>query len=260
MDASRWERIYKQKTRRRRVLKFFLIFLIVGFLTCSYWLFFSGYFNISNFEIQGLDVLSKEQVQASLNSFFEQSPSSFVSAKNWFLFSADSFKRYLQEKHPLLTSISLQKEFPDTLRIIVKEREPVFIACSSTQLGSCFYIDEAGTVYEEAPQTEGSLITTVEVSQIFEKGTSILDPALIEKLIIFKDLLKKRLSLPTKKIIVARDITFETYEGWQIKLDAKSNFLERFDDLVLLLNTQLKGEREKLEYIDLTIPNRAYYK
>ena len=260
MDFFQWEKIYSKRKNKRRAFKIYLFLVLVGLVGLAYTVFFSGLFDVDDVELVGLGVLNQERLQASINVFFEESQGKFIPIKNWFFIPKEKLSQFLKKEYPIISEIQIKKEFPSSLILSLEEREPVFIVCSQNQVIPCFYIDKEGIAYQDAPKTEGILISVVETEREFNQGEVLFEPLLIENLIEFRELLRARLNLPTKRIIADEDIVFETYDGWQIRMAADSPFPERFEDLVLLLNSEIKEERENLEYIDLTLPNRAYYK
>lgn len=260
MDFFQWEKIYSKRKKKRKVLKIYLFLVLTGLAGLAYAILFSGLFDIDNIELEGLGVINQERLQASINVFFEESQGKFIPIKNWFFIPKEKLTQFLKEEYPIVREIKIKKEFPNSLILSLDEREPIFIVCSQNQGTPCFYIDKEGIAYQDAPKTEGSLISIIETEREFNQGEVLFGPLLIENLIEFRELLRIGLNLPIKKIITDGDIVFETYDGWQIRMAADTHFSERFEDLVLLLNSEIKEERENLEYIDLTLPNRAYYK
>jgi hypothetical protein len=56
------------------------------------------------------------------------------------------------------------------------------------------------------------------------------------------------------------DLEILTPEGWLIYLDITHPADIQIDALKRVLQEEIKENRSRLEYIDLRVPNRAYYK
>lgn len=260
MDFLQLEKIYSKRKKNRKAFKFYLFLILASLFGLVYVIFFSALFKVNNITLNGLEVLNQERLQASINVFLKENQGGFIPFRNLFFIPKEKLSQFLKERYPIISEIEIKKNFPNSIILSVKEREPVFIVCPQNQKSTCFYIDKGGVAYQDAPKTEGSLISVIETEREFNQGDFLFEPLLIENLIEFKELLRIRLNLSTKKIITAKDVIFETYEGWQIRVAANTPFSERFEDLVLLLTSEIKEERKNLEYIDLTLPHRAYYK
>ena len=56
------------------------------------------------------------------------------------------------------------------------------------------------------------------------------------------------------------DLKINTNEGWYILFDKSRDIRSQLDSLRLILTEKIKEDRKNLEYIDLRIENRVYYK
>lgn len=159
-----------------------------------------------------------------------------------------------------LFSAKIQKDWlTRVINIDVKERERFGIWCVTSDI--CYWMDGSGEVFEPAPVTEGTLILKVydKNNQPLAIGSKIMEDRFLGNLMkILKDL--KNMDLAIQKITLDRElqeVRADTYGGPTIF------FSIRFDPAVNVGSLQGLNKTtpiEKLNYIDLRIENRIYYK
>ena len=159
-----------------------------------------------------------------------------------------------------LAGATIEKDWLNrSINITVQERERLGIWCIDGE--NCYWLDGDGVVFEEAPATEGSLILKVYDSQTADLrlGFPVIEDRFINNLTgILKNLGK--LDAAIRKISLDRklqELKVETYEGadilFSIRFDPAPN-IESFQKLFETLDLR------KIDYVDLRIDNRIYYK
>ncbi len=236
----------------------FLVFAILIF----YFLFISDYFRIKEIKISGNQKISSKEIRNLVLEKIEQKIFwQWSFKKNIFLISEKNFEKIILEKFFLITDIILIKKFPDKIEVVIKEREPVGIYC---QFEDCFYIDKNGVLFEKAPQSSGSLLLMIE-SEI-AKDVSFKEKALsqdkINFILLAKDNLRKiGVEVWKFSIVSPIDIKAKSSEGWDIYFDNSRDSKEQIFVLSQVLENRLTPEeRKNLEYMDLRIKNRVYYR
>jgi len=246
----------RKRTKKRRIL--FLIFLLVLILICGVGL--SPIIKIKAIEISGNKDVSAEKIRNSLDY------------KNIFLLSNSKIKNDLLKKFPQILDLEIHKNIVKrTLKLIIKEREGIGIVCKASPAfaeataGKCFYIDSEGVIFKESLLTSGFIILLINdfSNRQYNLGDKIFDKNLIESLLKIKDKLANELDILLANIDImsypVKDIRVTTYETWKVLFSSERNI----DDQILELKTALKEkikDRTGLEYIDLRIENRVYYK
>ena len=127
----------------------------------------------------------------------------------------------------------------------------------------CAFVDEKGFIFGPAPTFSGTIFP-----KFFDKrgqpsaiGKEMIPETEFQKLRSFKELLAKN-DINVAKIILQDEAIYEVYskEGWYILLNAKNEPNPSFNNLKLVLDTQIKEKRLKLEYIDLRFGKKVFYK
>ncbi|MEK7123483.1 MAG: cell division protein FtsQ/DivIB, partial [Patescibacteria group bacterium] len=136
---------------------------------------------------------------------------------------------------------------------------------TSEEIGPCFYIDETGTAYEEAPQSSGSLIIFVKDYEngIAEIGKQAVRPEILTAISRIDDLFRENLNIEISEIKLnsrgKNSIEIAVKNGWSAIFnseDAEMAFLA----MRTILEKEIKEKQNKLEYIDLRFGTKVYYK
>jgi len=253
---------YRKKKRRFKgiLLLTCLIFLIV----LGYILFFSPIFKIRSIEVSGNKEVEAEEIK---NSF---------TYGNIFLVSENKIKNDLIKKIPKISDVEIKKNLiKRSIKLTIEERKKLGIACqineqgaeNNEQFGDCFYIDNQGVIFEDAPQTSGSLILLIKdySQREFYLGKKIFEQRIVDFISQARQGLSSEIGLTALDFNVLsfppKDLKVMTNEGWYIIFDLEGDIKNQLLSLKAALEEKILGEeRKNLEYIDLRIENRIYYK
>ncbi len=239
----------KEKSWRRRMIFFWILFLV---LVLGYLLFFSPIFEIKEIKISGNRVISDEEIQGSLDN-----------QNNIFLISESRLAKVLAKDFPRILLVEVNKNIiKRIINLKIIERKEAGIFCKK----DCYYIDKDGVIFEKAPQTSGTLILAI---KDYSEGEVEIGKAAIEKefmveLINLRDYLSNQLNLKVLDFAigpdVSKDFKINTHEGWYVLFDRSRGLENQIEALQLVLEEKIGENRSNLEYIDLKIENRVYYK
>ncbi len=238
-------------------------FFILGAIV---WILFgSQLFLLRNIYIQGEKNIKREDIENEALGVLEHN--FFITKKNLLFFKSNQLEGELRAHFPRIKTVAIIKKLPDTLEITVEERNAIGVWCNAAAL--CFYIDSDGVIFEEAPLIEGGLILLIEdqTAGDLQLGNAPLtrdDMALFTEL---KQTFAKHPDLPAIKRFVKRSQygidAISGEENLAIMLDTSHTVSpERIAIIVkeVIDSAGKKGEDSILEYIDLRIPGKVYYK
>lgn len=267
----------------RKTILFFAwtLFLI---LVLSYILLFSPLFEIKEIEFSGNYAINENDILGTLNDFLYKKILIFFDYNNIFLAQKNKLVTVLTDEFSQIQSIKIKKNIVEkNIFIEITERKEIGIYCQGelaatdsvdqqepipqeVKTGACYYIDQYGVIFEQAPQTSGTLILVINdlSSKNVEIGCSVINQKLLKELVDLREYLTKQLSLKAIDFVietsVLKELRINTNEGWYILFDPSRSLLDQAENLRLVLEEKIKDERKSLKYIDLRIENRAYYK
>lgn len=258
----------KEISWKRRIIFSWILFLI---LALAYILFFSPIFEIKEIRISGNRAIGSEEIQSSLDGFLYGKILFFFNRNNIFLATDSKLTDILLGDFPRILSIEINKDiFKKTINLTIVERKETGIFCkeepASPNRGECYYIDREGVIFEKAPQTSGSLILVIKDNSggEVELGNNVIKKEFMAELIDLRVYLTDNLGLKALDFIiesdVSEDLRINTNEGWYILFDKARDLQNQLKALELVLEEKIKEGRRNLEYIDLRIENRVYYK
>ncbi len=237
------------------------LLIIVLFILLIWGVSTSPLFNFKKLNLEG----SKEIDAQEIEKVIKQTNIFFVSEKE--------IKNRLSAAFPKIAEAKIEKNILQrTIKITVTERERVGITCKAERMGgageelikNCFYFDKSGTIFENAPQTSGSLMLFVKDFSPTELvlGNEILKSSVIASM----SEIKNGLSLPNNgisffeiNILPPKEIKAVTSRGWYIFFDLTGDIIKQIAILKAALKEKISNV-DNLEYIDLRIENRIYYK
>ncbi|MFH2013772.1 MAG: hypothetical protein ABIJ17_02270 [Patescibacteria group bacterium] len=229
--------------KKRKDKKFRRIFLLIFLLILiSFILFLSPLFKIKYVNVDNQEIKDN------------------FDYKNIFLFTNKKIKIDLLNKFPKIADIQIKKNyFKRSIELEIEQRERLGIVCGD----NCFYFDKTGFLFEDAPRTSGSLILLINYNSDLNIGKNIFNEKFINQILEIRDYLVietfiKALNFNVE-IFPITEIKVATNEGWYALFDLERDIQKQLLSLKVVLQEKIQ-HRENLEYIDLRIENRVYYK
>lgn len=281
------QEIKKQRSIHQKLF-FGALFLII-LLSVFYGLFFLPFLRFNKLEIV-LDnpfasVLLLEQAQNRVQEFFTKRYF-FIKRDNMLIFSEKEIRNLLFADFPEISNIKIDKNLGDrSLKIYLSKREIAAIWCKTNPLSvlsadlnieikdeqnkeeikNCFYVDKNGIIFKEAPLTFGALI--ILIKDFSEKeilvGQKIAEPKLIKFMSDFKNLTMDNTQFTVNEFIIGEtdsQLKAISAEGWRIIFNDTQTAETQSLIIKKILEDEIKNKRKDLEYIDLRLENKVYYK
>lgn len=280
-------------------MKLFLILVVFAGSGFFYLFLISPVFEINQIMITGNKNIPEESINQIINEYLNRRFLFFWRPRNMVLMKQKEVSGKIMNEYQSIGEVFVKKKYFHKIEIIVKEREIFAIWCkviareqnhntdetiineASGDLpliknieiadefilaDKCYYIDDTGVIFSEAPQSSGSLI--LRIDEVYDKeiklGDKILDNEIIRSIIS----VQKSFNFDNLKItkffiknLKSPDLEILTSENWKIYLDRNGDFENQIEILNKVLREKITSfERKNLEYIDLRIPDRVYYK
>ncbi|MEK7507009.1 MAG: hypothetical protein AAB585_00500 [Patescibacteria group bacterium] len=262
------------KKRRWRLKKLGLlagaVFLLAGLAV--YLLFFAGLFEIRAVEINGSADSVKADTEQVVSSWLDEKSFVFRHRSNSVIFSPAQLSAKLIGSLPRIESLEIRRESRHKLKINIIERRPIGVWCL-TWKQECYFFDKNTVAYEKAGVSEGFILTLVNDRREREMkiGSAVASKDWLNNIIGAKELLQKNgleiasFSIPDNSLneFSARVVEdrSDARANWQILFNNGTNIPQQINSLINLLKNKLtKGQRAKLQYVDLRIQDRIYWK
>ena len=256
-----------------------LIFL--GFCFGVYWTISHQKFSISEVSIHGAVALKEAEVRDALDEYFSRKIFFDITRQQYFFASLTAIEGALRFRFPRIKDISIAKNFPHSMEIVIRERLIWGTVCGSAFGGktsensasttplalieneSCVYIDETGFAFAPAPFWEGFL-----TKKIFIDGwdINIGESAVPENgMILYENMIRsfKAAGVSVTAMLFESDLPRDArvYAGKWYGLIARDVDPEKLAEVLKpMLQTELKGKLDELQYIDLRFGNKVFYK
>lgn len=262
VDYNEYMQVYYEdrqflKQKKGISYKFYLTLLLSGLLGVFifYIIAYSSVFHIRNFSVVGSERFSNEAVISELKPMvLNTKVKNFLGINNLLVWGGRP-----DVAGTVFLEANIERQWVHQSVVIkIKERTQFAVWC---RIGDCYWIDEDGTAFEEAPQTEGSLILTVHDNgnEAIMIGREVVEGRYADNLIkILNGILDMGITVRdisyNQKL---QEITAEMISGPDIYLSV------RFDPSLNLTALQTLKEKVGLRginYIDLRVENRIYYK
>ena len=256
--------------RKRKSFFYKIVFYLLFFAFLFYFfyaLFFSSFLSINTIKINGnfdiAEEIIKEKIQEEISGEY------FFGGRknNLFLVSGKKIEGNISSAIRKIKTVHITKKFPHSLIVEIKERE-IFLAVCVISKENCYLLDEAGEVFDIfSPNLQtGFPILYSNFEEKINLGELVLDKKYMEKIIFLQKQLNENLAFESEYLLetpgfISQDVRVKTKEGWRIFFNLYTDLEKQFQKLKLILEKEIPlDERKKLEYIDLRIENKVFYK
>lgn len=254
----------RQRRRRARLLGgiLFFIFLLIlaGGATA---LTHIPRLQIKDVRVEGAVALVPDEIRARALDALEDGKTHVISRTNMFWYPKNALREMIRNAYPRIQEVHVSRPslLAQTVVVAIVEREPSSRWCSDS--GTCFFMDETGLVFAEAPASdqtgyrfEGGLDSSRgAIGQHFIRGY-------LREIRILLDTMKARgFDVHGGRVLDEHDFAIRVGEITRILVPFGA------DPDLLIRNLQtavgakpLNGQLENVEHIDLRYGDRVYYK
>jgi len=254
-------KIKKSKKRKWRAWPFIFLILACAIICI---LFFAPFFEIKNVDVAVVgERISSDGAKEVVQEFLSGKFLKIFPQNNYFIFSFGRASDFLKNRFPEIKEIKINKKIFRSLAVEIKERQEIMLYC---QKGKCYEMDDEGIIFKEEQEVCGGLEVCVRDNSGPE--VKIMDRALeaetIDFLLKTQEILKEKVNLNLVyfeiNIYPPIEVQVLTSEKWRIIFDTSRDPAAQIGALKLVLEEKIKDQRDRLEYVDLRVENRVFYK
>lgn len=249
-----------------------VIFIFVAIFASAILFLNLSFFKIKKIEIYGNNSIGAEFLIDTARSIINEKYWKIFPQDNIFIISKEKILKELSVKFKRIKKIEIDRNFPSAISIKIEERNNAVLL---RERENCAFIDENGYVFEVAPCFSGGIFinffdernavetaTTTSVRDINKiLGANLLNEEEFKKIMDFAKLSAKT-GDGVVRVVLKKENNYEIYtkEGWKMILNNKNNPQAAYLNLTTALESTIKEERRKLDYIDLRYGNKIYFK
>ncbi|TSC52354.1 MAG: hypothetical protein LiPW39_597 [Parcubacteria group bacterium LiPW_39] len=250
----------------------------------------SPVFKIKEIAVSGNNFVSAAEIEEAVRALGRQKFLKIITQDTIFALSGKKIENKILTEFPALREIKVKKIPFDKIEILVKEREPAAVWCQTKpesvlaptpvvsatssaatqkkqlpQSEQCYFVDKEGILFRQAPEISGTLAATFYDSS--GQAPVLGNQVVASSTIAFAQQLKKaarEIGLDITAFLceeqISQDLSVLTSEGWWIYFDVSRPALTQMKIVESLLGEEIKEKRVNLQYVDLRITNRVYYR
>lgn len=246
---------------KKRAYLFLLTLILIGII---YFLFFSPVFLIDKISVGKTAKIPAAEIENKITKLIENTNWLIFPYRNLIVFPSEKISQSVKNDFQQIEKIEFNKRFPDVLRVEIIEKEPVAVWASG---GKYYAITEKGLIAYQLPLMLMRVNDLPVVKDNLNKSVKINDLVLDWKALqMVRELRQKfteRTEINLRSFSVpasgAQEVHLETNEGFRIYFSTERATAAQLNDLVLALQEKIPVSN-RLEYIDLRVPNMIYYR
>lgn len=262
---------HKKRKKKGRKILLWGFFSVICVSALIYFFFFSSYFIVQEINVDGTDLVSPDAVKQTISDTFSRKEWGVFAAGNVFFFPVDDAQNTLQKAFPPIAHVNISRRIhfvrigswvqKSALSVHVTERPKTALACDTAQ---CFFIDDDGVLFASAPFTSGAsilrisetdlsgiVLPTVKYSPDFISFIRNIKTSVADEGITFDSF---------ARINEYGDVQAHTTGNYTVFLTMSQEPKKQARILKEILLKMVQDDITKLDYVDLRVENRAYYK
>lgn len=220
------------------------------------------------FVVQAVTVTdARPHTIAAAKKIIEEQLSQNPASKNIFFIPTDTLEQSIIAALPQVRTVYVARKLPGTVKAIIQEKVASLLLLSK---GKYYFVDAQGIAYEEARlETLPGTILPIVKNNDTNSQVTVGIPVVAKSFVEFVTYMEKELPAATGGTIAeiripslsAREVHLLLSNNWVIRFDVTRSADVQLATLQkLLAGTISPDEQKKLDYIDMRIPDRVYYK
>lgn len=258
------------RNRQRDWLRLLFWFTATFFFgVVMYILFFSQFLAITSFGISGNKDVAENDILDQIRPGVTGKFGGIIDKNNLLLLRNKKVRKDILDKFRQVRSVEVRKKFPAQLEVRIVERVPTLLFHSADEW---FILDENAVAYDYV-NPEAKEIVAHNLPALCELegkdiglGTQVLNKDYLVYILGLNEKIKNYTEVEIEnkfetRSLISKDIRIKAKEGWGIYFNESLNLDKEIEMLNAVLEKKIEKEkRPDLEYIDLRIDNKVYYK
>jgi cell division protein FtsQ len=248
---SRTEADVVKRDFKRGFLLFLLFIAVCGVV---YLLFLSPLFKVESIQVNDLKYGHSEIIQKIIEDYRDN-----LLNKNIITFQKKPIKEEIINSGGI-KSVNVIKKYPNTVIIEVEERSPSLVW---QVLGNKYLVDDSGIIWSDFKEQFDNVPVVTDTNNVsVEIGDKVVSSKFVKFITELADSFESYTDTGFVKIEIsdsAEDIKVVSSDGWYAYFNTTFTAKNQLINLNRILK-EVNLKNKKLEYIDLRIENRIFYK
>lgn len=249
-----------------------IVVLILGSVIGLWFVARAESFTIQNVDIRNKGTVKNELIEKHVLEIIERDKGAFFPTNNTFFLSIGALEKSLEETFLKVERAHIIRKGFDELIVVVEERSPELIYCNSSASGertqrTCYFADDSGIVYADAPYIPRSELDTVYLSReepAVILGTTPLSKSEILALGILIDTLQSR-GVETEDVHLLDDeaLRVETDESYSLVVAIDDDYTDELERFFSALEADVFDSERSITDVyefDLRFGRKVFYK
>ena len=251
--------------------------ITLGIVGISYALFYAPWLKITIVTFEGFTDGHQNDVGRVVDNALSQKILGIPVGRDIFFVRSGSLAADLTSQFSFIESVSVQKKYFHTLKIVATERQAEGVWCftsvSSIASPDCRFFDHNGLTFGQAIQSSGVLLLNVNDMRIVSASTSLatVDSRFLEAIQTVVPILTSQ-DVKVKNIIIPAD-TYTEFDvlvgdpdiavgtgGYLVKFSLDSDIKNQLDVFRIFRTQKMANGTLHPQYVDLRFDGRVYYK
>ncbi len=250
-------------------ITYYTLFLLL-FFGIFFFFFFSEWLGIQKISVRGNVTIDEKTILSSIEPFFHKKVFFFFPSDNFFWVPVGQMEREIKNNFKRIDSLKINRVFPNSLEIDVKEKKAVILFCSGR---GCIWVDEEGVAYNQSSYAEvladnlGGIIVRDDSGTEIPLGQLATTPECVDFInklaVAFPEKTKKEIDFLSVPLPSTEEIRVHTKEGWVAYFDISLDLDKSLELLNQVIEKKLKETQKDstcLESVDLRIVDRIFFK
>ena len=251
----------RQKRKQKIQEKIAFVFLGIVILAAGVSIFFSWEkFRISRITFSGLERTNEEALRAYIQDRLRERFVILFPRDNIFFFGPQRLSQGIMSSFPSIQSASVIRAFSSGLRFDIVEYREWGLYCFGDP-ERCLWIDENAHAFRDIANEQIDSFPKIrdESASDTRIGNMVISPRRMEIARFFNE----REEFGTIEMIISKNaetLRVKAQAGWEILIREDGDLENAYKNVHIALQGEIKERVKDLEYIDLRLGNKIFYK
>lgn len=250
----------------RRVGKLTVILPVIAVVAAGSAVLFAPQFRVQQVIAEGGQSAIRAEAETHARQIVEER-AYFAGSPRMFLVPRDLVASEIKKRMPGIHTVRVLRRIPGTLVLHLQEK--VVLAFLEVP-GKVFALDSEGMVIEETSPEEVSqsqlpVVRNDQATFSITPGMVVISKEVVDLLHEVVVLLPDRLGVRANELLIpaigTEEVHVRTDQGWTLLLDAQRDLFDQLRSFEQVVAEEFPvGAQERLEYVDLRVPGKVYYR